>query len=155
MKITFVQTGGTIDKHYPQTERNHGYEFVIGEPAFVPILKKINPDFEYEIVSVLKKDSLDITDDDRQKISDSIRAVDNDKIVITHGTDTILQTAKALANIKDKTVVLTGATLPEKFTDSDAMFNLGMAVGAVESLAHGVYIALNGVVVSHSDFKPR
>jgi L-asparaginase len=67
MKIVFIQTGGTIDKDYPQDATNHGYKFEIAEPAFDPILKRAKPDFEYEVLSVLKKDSLDITDEDRKK----------------------------------------------------------------------------------------
>ncbi len=153
MKITLVQTGGTIDKDYPKGETNHGYEFQIGEPAFNAILKKAKPNFQYEVFSVLKKDSLDITDDDREEICSFVESLDNDKIVITHGTDTIHLTARKLAGISGKTIVLTGAMLPEKFYDSDASFNLGMAIGAVEALNNGVYVALYGAVVPWDKFK--
>jgi len=82
---------------------------------------------EYSIVPVLKKDSLDITEQDRQKIYDLVSSLDEEKVVITHGTDTLLQTAQKLSDISDKVIVLTGAMLPEKFKTSDARFNVGMA----------------------------
>lgn len=153
MKITFIQGGGTIDKDYPQGENHHGYEFKIDEPAFNSIFKKVNLEFEYEIIKVLKKDSLDITEDDRVKLYEIINDTKNDKIIITHGTDTIYQTAKVLSSLKGKTIVLTGAVLPEKFRDSDAMFNVGVAIGAVNLLKNGVYIALNGQVVPYKKYQ--
>jgi L-asparaginase len=142
MKITFVQTGGTIDKDYPKTLK--GYNFEISEPAVSRILERINPNFEFEIISILKKDSLDITDEDRSIILEAIKNIDNDKIIITHGTDTMINTAEVLNSISDKTIVLTGAMRPEKFSDSDAMFNVGVAVGALSILSSRVYIAMNG-----------
>ncbi len=155
MKITFVQTGGTIDKDYPKGKTNHGYEFEITDSAFYPILKKVKPAFEYEVISVLKKDSLDITDEDRETIYSAIESIKNDKIVISHGTDTIHLTAEKLSKISGKTIVLTGAMLPEKFYDSDAEFNVGMAVGASETLDNGVYIALYGTIVPWNEFKKK
>jgi len=152
MKITYIQTGGTIDKDYPRGETTHGYEFEITDPATSEILPRMNATFDYEIVPVLKKDSLDITDEDRQKIYDVVDACDNDKIVITHGTDTILKTAEKLSTIQNKVVVLTGAMLPEKFMLSDARFNMGMATAAVQILDPGVYVALYGNVVPWDDF---
>jgi L-asparaginase len=142
MKIVFIQTGGTIDKDYPKAEK--GYAFEITEPAVKRILQKTNPNFEYEIIPLLKKDSLDITDEDRNKIHQTCQKTNNNKIIITHGTDTIIQTAKKLTDIKNKTIILTGATKPEKFTDSDAQFNVGTAIGAINVLGNGVYIAMNG-----------
>ena len=155
MKIIFIQTGGTIDKDYPQNATNHGYEFEIAEPAFDSILKRAKPDFEYEVLSVLKKDSLDITDEDRQKIFDTVNGVSENKIVITHGTDTIHVTAKKLSEIKNKTIVLTGAMLPEKFKDTDADFNLGMAVAGVQVLSGGVYVCLYGKLQKWEEFKNK
>lgn len=146
MKITFIQTGGSIDKDYPKSVK--GYAFEIGEPAVKRILERFNPTFEYEIISVLKKDSLDMNDKDREKILETCKKIKNDKIVITHGTDTMLETAKKLSKIKDKIVILTGATKPEKFSDSDASFNIGTAIGAVNALGNGVYISMNGRVYS-------
>lgn len=142
MKITFVQTGGTIDKDYPKTVK--GYAFEIAEPAVKRILQKVNPNFEFEIISLLKKDSLDITDTDREKILEACIKANNSKIIITHGTDTMLETAEKLKDLKEKVIVLTGAMRPEKFSDSDASFNIGTAIGAINLLEAGIYIAMNG-----------
>ena len=147
MKIIFIQTGGTIDKDYPQGETNHGYEFKIGNPAVETNLKKAKPNFEYEIISLLQKDSLDITEQDRQNIYDEIESLSENKIVITHGTDTMRITAEFLKSIKEKTIVLTGSMLPEKFYESEADFNIGMAIGCVQTLTPGVYTVLNGEIV--------
>lgn len=142
MKITFIQTGGTIDKDYPKTVGSYAFE--IGNPAVEKILKKTNPNFDFEIISVLRKDSLDITDNDRKEIFEACNKNNSDRIIITHGTDTMTETAKILSVIKNKVIVLTGASLPEKFSDSDATFNIGTAIGAVNILKGGVYIAMNG-----------
>ena len=146
MKITFIQTGGTIDKDYPKLAKGYGFE--IGEPAVKRILEKVNPNFGFEIISILKKDSLDITDEDREKIYEVCVKADSDKIIITHGTDTMIETAKKLSEIKNKVIILTGAMKPEKFSDSDASFNIGTAIGAVNILENGVYIAMNGRIYS-------
>lgn len=147
MKILFVQAGGTIDKDYPKL--TNGYGFEITTPASERILKRINPSFQYTITEVLKKDSLDITETERDLIVKACRKANCEKIVITHGTDTILKSAAKLAVIKDKTIVLTGAAKPEHFKDSDAEFNLGTAIGAIQSLPHGVYIAMHGRVLPY------
>ena len=144
MKITFIQTGGTIDKDYPKKIK--GYAFEISEPAVGRIIEKLNPSFEYEIISVLKKESLEITDEDRDKIKDMCKKTKNDKIIITHGTDTMLETAKAISEIKDKTIIITGAMRPERFSNSDAPINIGTAIGAINALENGVYIAMQGIV---------
>ena len=143
MKILFIQTGGTIDKSYPKRK---GYAFEIDEPAVKKILEKIVPRFEYEIVSLLKKDSTDIDARDREKIYQYCKNSLHDKIIITHGTDTIKNTAAKLSSITDKTIILTGAFQPHKFSESDAEFNLGTAIGAINVLKEGVYVALNGVI---------
>jgi L-asparaginase len=145
MKITFIQTGGTIDKDYPRTTK--GCAFEISEPAVKRILEKLNPAFDFEIIPVLKKDSLEITDQDRQKIYDICKELENDKIIITHGTDTMIETAEKLGKIKGKTIVITGAMRPERFSDSDAPINVGAAIGAVNVLEKGVYIAMHGLVL--------
>lgn len=144
MKIIFIQTGGTIDKKYPKTVK--GYAFEIGEPAIERILEKVNPKFEYEVIPLLKKDSLDITDEDREKILLACKKAPSDRLIITHGTDTMVQTARKVHQIKNKTIVITGSLRPEKFSDSDAMFNAGAAVAAVQTLPPGVYIAMSGRV---------
>ncbi|HOT87986.1 MAG TPA: asparaginase domain-containing protein [Bacteroidales bacterium] len=144
MDILFIQTGGTIDKDYPRFVK--GYAFEISESAVERIIKKINPLFRYQIISYIKKDSLDITIKDRKGLLDLCQQEKIKKIIITHGTDTMIETAKSLQKIKNKTIILTGAFLPEKFKDSDAEFNLGCAIGAICHASEGVYIAMNGIV---------
>jgi L-asparaginase len=144
MKIAFIQTGGTIDKDYPKTTR--GYAFEISEPSVKRILEKLNPSFEYDIVSVLKKDSLDITEEDREKIYSACKKSHSDKIIITHGTDTMLETAERLSDIKDKTIIITGSMRPERFANSDAPINVGMAIGAINVLENGIYVSMHGRV---------
>ena len=151
MKLLFIQTGGTIDKDYPSGDDNHGYGFEITTPAFERILQRVNPSFDYETKMVLQKDSLDITDEDRQAILAACKESLADKIVITHGTDTMIKTAELLAQLTDKTIVLTGAMLPELFKHSDADFNLGSAVGAAMALKPGVYITMNGSVMQWNE----
>lgn len=143
--IHFIQTGGTIDKDYTPTEHSHGYNFDIADPAFAAVLKKLFPKLRYTSCTLLKKDSLDITESDRQEITAYIASTPHSSIVITHGTDTIEQTARSL-NAGNKVVVLTGAMKPHRFTDSDAEFNIGMAIGVALTAKPGVYIALNGSV---------
>lgn len=152
MTIMFVQTGGTIDKDYPTTDTNHGYFFEIGEPSFLRVLERADPDLSYKAMTVLRKDSLDITDSDRQSLYDAIAGLKEDRIVITHGTDTIYETAQKLSSIKGKTIVVTGSRLPEKFYDSDAEFNIGMAVAGAQVLPPGIYIALYGLITPWDDF---
>lgn len=142
MKITFLQTGGTIDKDYPR--KTKGYAFEIAEPAINRVLERVNPNFEFEVITVIRKDSQEITDDDRDEIYKACEKVKAERIIITHGTDTMIETAQRLNPIEDKTIILTGALLPERFSNSDAMFNIGTAVGAINVLEQGVYIAMNG-----------
>ena len=144
MEITFITTGGSIDKDYPKV--TGGYAFELGEPAVKRILKKYKLNFKYEIISVIQKDSLDITEADRESILNACRKTSSDKIIITHGTDTMLETAERVSEINDKTIVITGATKPERFKESDAEFNLGCAVGAISELSSGIYIVMNGGV---------
>lgn len=146
MKIIFIQTGGTIDKDYEMTEKNHGYNFEISKPAVRAIMERVKPKFNFKIISVTKKDSLDLTAADRRKIYQECKNTKSNKIIITHGTDTFLKTAKALNQIKNKVIILTGAMKPERFQDSDAMFNVGTAIGAIKFLPNGVYIAMNGII---------
>ncbi len=152
MHIVFIQTGGTIDKDYPRGETDHGYEFQIGVPAVQSILPYSYAMFDYSVVEATKKDSLDLTDEDRKLIYETVKSQSVDRIVITHGTDTMVKTAEVLNSITDKTIVLTGAMLPEKFMTSDARFNIGMATASVQALPHGVYIALYGRVVPWKEF---
>jgi L-asparaginase len=142
MKISFIQAGGTIDKDYPRTTQ--GYAFEISEPAVSRILAKLNPTFQYEIIPLLKKDSMELTDEDRELLLETCINRDTDKIIITHGTDTMIETATFLNNIENKTIIITGAMKPERFIDSDAEINIGMALGAVITLPQGIYITMHG-----------
>lgn len=150
MKILFLQTGGTIDKDYPHTTKGWAFEF--GAPAVERILEKLNPSFEYEIQTVFQKDSLEIDDNDRQQLADFINKSDYDKIIITHGTDTMQQTAKFLAErIDDKLIVLTGAMLPERFYNSEASINLGAAIGTANLSNRGLFITMHGIVKPYNE----
>tara|TARA_B100001287_G_scaffold163514_1_gene137405 strand:+ start:110 stop:598 length:489 start_codon:yes stop_codon:yes gene_type:complete len=147
MDILFIQTGGTIDKDYPKTK--NGWAFEINEPAVKRILEKVNCSFNYSVKSLLKKDSLEINDEDRLLILSKCKEAKEDKIIITHGTDTMNITATYLKEIKNKTIIITGAMRPERFSNSDAAINIGVAIGAVQSLSKGIYVAMNGLVIPH------
>ncbi len=142
MKIKFLATGGTIDKIYFDRES----EFQIGDPAVSEVLKEANATFDFEVESILRKDSLDMTADDRRSIRDRILSCPERRIVVTHGTDTMLETARVLCEIQGKIIVLTGAMQPAKFRFTDAVFNIGCAVMAVQILSEGVHIVMNGKV---------
>ncbi|MBO3699779.1 asparaginase domain-containing protein [Roseivirga sp. E12] len=145
MKILFIQTGGTIDKDYPKT--NVGYAFEIDEPAVSRILEKSFPGFEFEVTSLFKKDSMDMTNDDRKELKSLLLTTEYSKIVVTHGSDTMIQTAQLIGNVKDKTILFTGSYRPQRFAESDADFNIGVAVGALNVLTEGTFIAMNGKVM--------
>ncbi len=141
--IAVLLTGGTIDKHYNESKGE--LDFV---DTHIPELLKLGRNLaEIEIVPVMLKDSLQLDDHDRQKILQASRNAPSNKIVITHGTDTMVATAKVLAKHDlNKTIVLLGAMVPFVFKHSDAMFNMGFALAAVQTLPEGVYIAMNGKV---------
>lgn len=140
MKIKFFTVGGTIDKVY--FDRKNDYQ--VGDPRLSEILEGVHVGFEYEWESILKKDSLDITEEERRIILDRIQREACRHIVITHGTDTMIQTAQTLRSAPDKVIVLTGSMEPSRFRTSDAEFNIGCAITAVQLLPPGVYIAMNG-----------
>ena len=142
MFIRFITTGGTIDKIYFDALS----QFEVGESQVEHILKEGLVQFDYEIVSLLQKDSLEITDEDRTKLRGYIERDDAALYVVTHGTDTMAETAEALQGLEGKTIVLTGALTPARFRTTDAIFNVGMAVAAVQACPPGVYIAMNGTV---------
>lgn len=145
MKVLFIQTGGTIDKDYPK--KNNGYAFEIAEPAVERILLRAELAFEYKVVSLFKKDSLDLTEEDRIEIRKFCISTKFDKIIITHGSDTLVETAKTIGNIKNKTILLTASYRPERFANSDADFNLGTAIGALNTKVEGTFIAMNGIIL--------
>lgn len=145
MKIRLFITGGTIDKSYNM--QNGELHFV---DSHIPsMLTEGRCHADYSLDKIMLKDSLDMTDSDRLEILNACLQADESKIVITHGTDTMVQTAQLLADhIDDKTVVLTGAMVPYVFKKSDSLFNLGSAMSAVQCLPYGVYITMNGKVFS-------
>ena len=100
--------------------------------------------FRFTVVPLLRKDSLHITQAERELLRDAIAAQPARHVLVTHGTDSMVETAKVLSALTDRTIVLTGALNPARFRGSDAEFNIGTAVGAVQSLPPGVYIAMNG-----------
>jgi len=142
MKIKIFTTGGSLDKFYSTLES----DFIVGEPQAATILRDANVTFEFEVESLLKKDSLQITDDDRAIILERVSRDPNRLIILTHGTDTMIDTAKLLTQIRGKTIVLTGAMQPAAFKTTDAHFNLGGAIIAVQTLPEGVYLVMNGQV---------
>jgi L-asparaginase len=153
--VHFIQAGGTIDKDYLTDDKNRAYNFVIGKPAYDAILSRAEIIIPVIFSSVCQKDSSDMDDHDRNEIKRISAESSADKIIVTHGTDTLHVTARHLAEIKTKVIILTGALKPERLRDSDADFNLGMAVGAVQCLPNGVYIALCGQVTPWNAFTPR
>ncbi|MGD9687924.1 MAG: asparaginase domain-containing protein [Desulfobacter sp.] len=143
--ISIIATGGTIDKIYFDAKS----EYEVGPPNAIEVLNHFNLQVPYTITSLLRKDSLDLTDEDRELIAETVAADPCRMIIITHGTDTMPETARhiiAHGGAKDKTVVLTGALLPAMFSDTDAVFNIGCALGAVQKACPGVYIAMNGKI---------
>ena len=138
--LLIVTTGGTIDKIYFDAKS----DYQVGEPQIGGILEDFRVAFRFHVIPLLRKDSLFVTDADRQLLRDTIAAQDEAHVLVTHGTDSMVQTAEVLAGIPGKTIVLTGALNPARFEGSDAVFNIGCAVGAVQSLPEGVYIAMNG-----------
>jgi L-asparaginase len=140
MRIHVITTGGTIDKIYFDDES----EFQVGSPMIVDLLREAHVTAEVTIEPLLAKDSLHLTDEDRQLIRERVLACPADHILITHGTDTMAVTCRALKGVAGKTVVLTGSMQPARFRSTDAVFNVGFALGALQSLPPGVYLAING-----------
>lgn len=141
MAITIIVTGGTFDKEY--NELNGSLFF---KDTHLPEMLTLGRSrLEVRIDTVMMIDSLDMTDADRSVIADHCAKTPEERIVITHGTDTMAETARFLAaRIAGKTVVLTGAMVPYKFGSSDGLFNLGSALAFVQTLPHGVYVSMNG-----------
>ncbi|HEA52274.1 hypothetical protein LCGC14_1345520 [marine sediment metagenome] len=140
--IRIFTTGGTIDKVYFDANS----EFEIGESLVPELLAESNIHKGYRLQGLLRKDSLEMTDEDRGLILEAVAGCHSDHILITHGTDTMAETAQALSSVRGKTIVLTGAMQPARMRRSDAVFNIGFAWSAVQLLPPGVYIAMNGEV---------
>ena len=140
--LLIVTTGGTIDKVYFDDKS----DFQVGDPQIGHILEELGVAFRFEVIPILRKDSLHIGEQDRELLRATIAAQEARHVLVTHGTDTMVETSRVLATIPGKVIVLTGALNPARFRGSDAEFNIGTAVGAVQSLPEGVYIAMNGRV---------
>jgi len=138
--ILVFTTGGTIDKIYFDSKS----EFEVGGSMVGELLRQAHVTRDVRIQELLRKDSLEMTDADRAAIRTAAQAAPESRIVITHGTDTMTDTAEALCSVSGKTIVLTGALEPARFAVTDATFNVGMAFAAVQTLAPGVYIVMNG-----------
>lgn len=142
MNLLIITVGGTIDKVYFDATS----EYEVGEPTVTQVYQGALVGIDYELIPLMRKDSLEMTDEDRELIRETCQNSEQDKILITHGTDTMTQTAECLLGITGKTIVLTGAMAPARFKETDAVFNLGLATGAAQALESGVYIAMNGQI---------
>ncbi len=141
MKIKIFVTGGTFDKEYNELNG----ELFFKDTHLTEILNLGRSRVPVDIRTLMMIDSLNMTDNDRNNIVQNCQQATEDKIIITHGTDTMVETAKVLAEkVKGKTIVLTGALIPYKFGSSDGLFNLGSALAFVQTLPVGVYVAMNG-----------
>ena len=140
--LEILTTGGTIDKVYFDKKSN--YE--VGDPFVEELLHKMNVNISFKVKSLMKIDSLDMTDIHREEILNYVKNSTANNFLITHGTDSIVETAIYLKKITDKTIVLTGSLKPAIFIDNDAIFNVGSALTSAQILKNGVYIVINGQV---------
>jgi len=140
--LEILTTGGTIDKVYFDKKSN--YE--VGDPFVEELLHKMNVNISFKVKSLMKIDSLDMTDIHRKEILNYVKNSNANNFLITHGTDSIVETAIYLKKISDKTIVLTGSLKPAIFIDNDAIFNVGSALTSAQILKNGVYIVINGQV---------
>ncbi|PIW45924.1 MAG: asparaginase [Zetaproteobacteria bacterium CG12_big_fil_rev_8_21_14_0_65_54_13] len=148
MKVKFFITGGTICKRY--NEISGALEF---RDSFIPgMLERGRCKLDYSTEQLMLKDSLEMNDEDRATILASCSACEESKIIISHGTDTMVDTARVLGQkLEHKTVVLFGAMIPYSISNSDAIFNLGCAVTAVQLLGAGVFVVMNGHIFRWDD----
>ena len=143
-ELLVVTTGGTIDKVYFDDKS----DYQVGEPQIGRILQELGVAFRFSVIPILRKDSLHMGAEDRALVRSTVEAQPHRHVLITHGTDTMVETAAALAAAlhpaSGKTIVLTGAMIPYAFGSSDGLFNLGSALSFVQVLPAAVYIAMNG-----------
>lgn len=145
-KLAVFTTGGTIDKIYFDALS----DFQVGETAMATILREANVAFEFEITPLMRKDSLELTDEDRAQVRQAVLSAGPKRILVTHGTDTMIETALAIGDPGERTIVFTGAMQPASQRNSDAVFNIGFAIAVARMQPPGVYVAMNGRV-----FDPR
>ena len=142
MKLHIITTGGTIDKTYFDAKS----DYQVGDPVIGELLQRMAVGFPFTVESAMRKDSLDMDDKDREKIRELAQNCAEECVLVTHGTDGMVSTGQSLRGIEGKRIVLTGALQPAAFAQSDAIFNIGCAIGALQSKPPGVYIAMNGEV---------
>ena len=147
--LEILTTGGTIDKVYFDKKSN--YE--VGDPFVEELLHKMNVNISFKVKSLMKIDSLDMTDTHREEILNYVKNSTANNFLITHGTDSIVETAIYLKKISDKTIVLTGSLKPAIFIDNDAIFNVGSALTSAQILKNGVYIVINGQVFNPNNVR--
>ncbi|QTH23980.1 asparaginase [Rhizorhabdus wittichii] len=145
--ITILTTGGTIDKTY--FDALSAYQIV--DTAVGRLLNVARVTHPFGVVELLRKDSLELSEEDRSSLAAAVREAPTDRIIITHGTDTMALTAERLSNVRGKTIVLVGAWAPARFAETDAPFNLGMAFACCQVAPPGVYITMNGTVFRGED----
>ena len=141
-KLLILTTGGTLDKIYFDALS----EFQVGDPVAADTLKMMNVAFEFEVQEICRKDSLELTDEDRLALKNAIEHSPIKHILITHGTDTMVDSATFIGEQKDKVIMFTGAMQPSAFKNSDATFNIGCAIGALNTAAPGSYVAMSGQI---------
>ena len=146
-KLLVLTTGGTLDKVYFDALS----EFQVGEPVAANILMAMNVNFEYEVIEICRKDSLELTEQDRDKLKTTIESSDANHVLITHGTDTMVNSANHIGVQANKVIVFTGAMQPAAFSNTDAVFNIGTAIGAFSVAQSGTYIAMSGQVYPAGD----
>ena len=140
-KIKFLFTGGTIDKIYSEYKGDLSYSV-----SHIPeIIEQARIRIDYSCETIMLKDSLDLNAYDRIGIREYCALIEDECIILVHGTDTMAETAKAVSTIKDKTIILTGSIIPYVVSKSDAVFNIGCAVAYSQSLPHGIYVVMNGI----------
>lgn len=142
VKLLVITVGGTIDKVYFDASS----EYEVGDPMVSHVFQGTHVSLDYSVLPLMRKDSLEMDDADRELVRQTCEQAEERCILITHGTDTMTKTAEVLKSVEGKTIVLTGAMAPARFRETDAVFNMGCATGAVQSLPPGVYVAMNGRV---------
>lgn len=141
-KLLVLTTGGTLDKVYFDALS----EFQVGDPVVGDILTAMNVNFDFELQEVCRKDSLELVEEDRKKLKSLIEASDANCVLITHGTDTMVDSANYIGEQAGKVIIFTGAMQPAAFSNTDAVFNIGTAIGAFSTASSGCYIAMSGQV---------
>ena len=147
--LAILTCGGTFDKVYHDALSDYS----VGAPCAPGILAEAGMRDGWELIEVMRKDSLEMTDDDRQALRATAQGCGASRLVIIHGTDTMTESAAVLADIPDKTIVLTGAMSPARFRQTDAPFNLGFAIAAALTAGSGIYIAMGGQLYPHDQVR--